>query len=189
MARAAEFKRSAFEKMMNWHNILCRNRNRRLFTRADCTESDLIQYSVDHLEAAKKLYDFSGRWTWEYLHSAAFLSHLSIELLLKACLLYFEEEFPGEHDLKRLFRPLRRKGIELSVLNKKWLNYLNRFNTLRYPDPGTELEVDVKHWNATKSLFEELRTHAPKEIQKMIVTHERYRSNVKSGKTIWPETT
>jgi len=35
-----------------------------------------------------------------------------------------------------------------------------------------------------KALFKELRMNAPKEIHKMIVTHERYRSNVKSGKII-----
>jgi hypothetical protein len=100
--------RSAFEKMMNWSNILPWNRNRKVVSRADCTESDLIQYSVDHLEAAEKLYELSSRWTWQYLHSAGFLSHLSIELLLKACLLHLEEVFPAEHDLKRLFRRLQK---------------------------------------------------------------------------------
>jgi len=173
---------------MNWHNILCRNRNRRVFTRDNCTESDLIQYSVDHLEAAEKLYELSGRWTWQYLHSAAFLSHLSIELLLKACLLHLYEQFPAEHDLKRLFRRLRRKQhINLSDQSKQWLSYLNRCSQLRYPDRGPGPEVDINHWNRTQTLFEELRVHVPDEIQKQIVLHERYRSNVKSGKPIWPE--
>jgi len=169
------------------HNTFCCNKKSKVFTRTDCSEADLIQYSVDHLCAAKALYNLSGRWTWEYLHSAAFLSHLSIELLLKACLLYFEEKFPAEHDLKRLFRMLSKKGIELSLQRKKWLNYLNHFNNLRYPDTGTGPEVDVKDWNETKSLFEELRAHVPEEIRKQIISYERYRSNVKSGKTIWPE--
>jgi HEPN domain-containing protein len=173
---------------MNWFNILYWNRKRKVFSSADCTESDLIQYSVDHLEAAGKLYELSNRWTWQYLHSAAFLSHLSIELLLKACLLNLEGQFPAEHDLKRLFRRLRKKGIELSDQNKEWLNYLNHCNELRYPNPESKLEVDINHWKQTKALFEELRMTVPKEIQKVIVTHERYRSNVKSGKTIWPET-
>ncbi len=174
--------------MMNWHTILCRNRGRRRFTRADCTESDLVQYSVDHLEAAKKLYELSGRWTWQYLHSAAYLSHLGVELLLKACRLHLDGEFPAEHDLKRLFRRLHKKGVRLSNQNREWLSYLNRCNELRYPDPGTGPEVDVNHWTRTEALFEELRRHIPEEIQKQIVLHERYRSNVKSGKTIWPET-
>ena len=173
---------------MNWFNILHWNRNRKVFSSADYTESDLVQYSVDHLEAAGKLYELSNRWTWQYLHSAAFLSHLSIELLLKACLLNLEGQFPAEHDLKRLFRKLRKKGIELSDQNKKWLNYLNHCNELRYPNSESKLEVDINHWKQTKALFEELRMNVPKEIQKVIVTHERYRLNVKSGKTIWPET-
>jgi HEPN domain-containing protein len=166
------------KKIMNWFNL---NRNKKVYTSADYTESDLVQYSVDHLKAAEKLYELSSRWTWEYLHSAMFLSHLSIELLLKACLLQLEGEFPANHDLKRLFRRLRKKGIELSDQNRKWLNYLGQCIELRYPNPESKLEVDLNQWKQTKALFEELRTNVPKEIQRIIVTHERYRSNVKRG--------
>lgn len=152
------------------------------------TESDLIQYSVDHLKAAEKLYELSNRWTWEYLHSAVVLSHLSIELLLKACLLHLEGKFPADHNLGRLFGKLNNKGIELSDRNKKWLNYLSQCNELRYPNPESNLEVDLNQWKKTKALFEGLRINVPREIQKLIIEHERYRSNVKSGKPIWPET-
>lgn len=172
---------------MNLPNIFFWNQKKKVCTRDDCTESDLIQYSVDHLKTAEKLYELSGRWTWEYLHSAAFLSHLSIELLLKACILHFEDQFPPVHDLKRLYRQLHKKGINLSDQNKIWLNYLNNFNALRYPDVATRTEVDINHWGKTKALFEELRANVPVEIERHIVSHERYRSNVKSGKTIWPE--
>ena len=178
----------ALEAMIHWHNILDRNRSRKVFTRADYKESDLIQYSLDHLDAAEKLYELSGRWTWQYLHSAAFLSHLGIELLLKACLLHLEGEFPAEHDLARLYRRLRKKGIKLPEQSKKWLTYLNRCIELRYPDSKTGLEVDVNHWEQTKTLFEKIRARVPVEIQKQIVLHERYPSNVKSGKPIWPQT-
>lgn len=162
-------------------------KTKKIFTRNDCSESDLIQYCVDHLRTAEKLYELSGRCTWEYLHSAAFLSHLGIELLLKSCLLHFENEFPAIHDLKRLFRMVRKNGINISEQNKKWLNYLNACNALRYPNETVGTEVDVNQWAKTKALFEELRTKVPAEIRQQIVTHERYRSNVKSGKTIWPE--
>jgi HEPN domain-containing protein len=163
------------------------SKQKKVFTTNDCSESDLIQYSVDHLKTAEKLYELSGRWTWQYLHSAAFLSHLGIELFLKACLLHYDKEFPAIHDLKRLYSMLKKNGISLSDVNKKWLNYLNGCNSLRYPNENTGTEVDVNQWSQTKELFEELRTKAPSEIQKVIVTHERYSSNVKSGKTIWPE--
>ena len=158
-----------------------------MFTRADCSVKDLIRYSVDRYSAAEKLYDCSDRSHWEYVHSAAFLSHQSIELLLKACILCYEKEFPAVHDLKRLFRQLRKKEINLSDQNKKWLNYLNNCNALRYPDMVTRTEVDINQWGKTKALFEELRANVPKEIQRLIIRHERYRSNVKSGKTIYPE--
>lgn len=172
---------------MNLLNIFTLKNAKKVFTRNDCSESDLIQYCVDHIKTAEKLYELSGRWTWEYLHSAAFLSHLAIELLLKSCLLHYENEFPPIHDLKRLFSILRKRGIIISDENKKWLNYLNGCNALRYPNELSRTEVDVNQWEKTKSLFEELRTKIPVEIQNLIVTHERYRSNVKSGKTIWPE--
>ncbi len=162
--------------------------SKKIYTKADYAESDLIQYSVDHLCAAEKLYELSNRWRWEYLHSAIVLSHLSIELFLKACLLHFDGQFPADHDLKRLFRSLHKKGIGLSDNNKKWLNYLSQCNNLRYPTTDSKLEVDLNQWEHTKALFQELRSNVPKEIQIIIVTHERYRSNVKSGKTIWPET-
>jgi HEPN domain-containing protein len=173
-------------KIMNLNFMIFSKKTSKVFTRKDCTESDLIQYCVDHLKTAEKLYELSGRWTWEYLHSAAFLSHLGIELLLKSCLLHFENEFPAIHDLKRLFGMLQKKGITLSDQNKKWLNYLNECNALRYPNETARTKVDINQWGKTKALFEELRGKVPVEIQKQIVIHERYRSNVKSGKTIWP---
>jgi len=169
---------------MNLHNIFCWKQKKKVFTRDDCTEPDLIQYGVDHLKTAKKLYELSGSSSWRYLHSAAFLSHLGIELILKACLLHFADEFPAVHDLKRLFRQLRKKGINLSAQNKKWLNYLNNCSALRYPDPAKTTEVNINQWGKTEALFEELRANVPEEIQKQIVSHERYTSNVKSGKTI-----
>ncbi len=176
-------------KKMNLSFMLFSRKQKMVFTREDCTESDLIQYSVDHLKAAEKLYELSGRWSWEYLHSAAFLSHLAIELLLKACLLHSIKEFPPTHDLKRLFALLRKNdnNIDISSQNKKWLKYLNGCNALRYPNKSIKTEVDINQSKKTRALFEELRGKLPDEIKKLIVTHERYRSNVKSGKTIWPE--
>ena len=147
----------------------------------------MIQYAVDHLKAAEKLYELSGRFAWQYLHSTAFLSHLSIELVLKASLLDLEGQFPAGHDLARLFRRLQKKGVVLSSENKKWLDYLNHCRRLRYPDPQEETEVDISNWERTKSLFEELRRHVPETVQKQIVQHERYSQNTKSGKTIWPK--
>jgi len=152
-----------------------------MFTRADCSVKDLIRYSVDRYSTAEKLYDCSDRSCWEYVHSAAFMSHQSIELLLKACILCYKPEFPAEHNLKRLFKLLPKKKIELSVQNKNWLKHLNRFFALKYPDSGTGPEVAIKDWEKTKELFEELKTKAPDEIQKEFMLTKRYGSNVRSG--------
>jgi hypothetical protein len=156
------------------------------FCEADYTRSDLVRYAVDHLAAAEKLYEVSDRFTWQYLHSAAFLSHLGIELLLKACLLDLEGTFPDDHNLKRLFEPLRQKGvIELSPQGEAWLNHLSDCHWLGYTNP-TSLQVDLNEWKQTEALFEELKMTVPKEIQKLIVEHERYHSSVKSVKPTWP---
>jgi HEPN domain-containing protein len=137
---------------------------------------------LDHLEAAKELCQLSGHLEWKYLHSAGYLSHLGIELLLKACHLHFFDRFESEHNLKKLYRPLKKKGIKLSHENKQWLNKLTDYFYLRYPGIGSG--VDTKQWEKTKALIEELKANVPKEIRNQIVKQERYPENVKNGRII-----
>jgi HEPN domain-containing protein len=164
--------------------IISRKRDRKVFTNNDCSVADLICYGVDHLAAAERLYQESSPSRWQYLHSVTYLSHLSIELLLKACLLELNGQFPSEHNLKRLFRPLQKKGLRLTSQGMKWLNQLSRSNELRYPDPKAALTVGLDDWTATKCLFNEIRECAPVEVQKQIMLSERYQSSVKGGKAI-----
>ena len=156
----------------------------KVYTQKDITVSELINYSVDHLAAAEKLYEHSSYSQWRYLHSAAFLSHLGIELILKAWLLYQEGKYSEGHNLLTFFQKANKTGNKPSKENSDWLDHLNKYNMLRYPDTGTDPEVNVKDWERTESLCSELITLLPKDFQKQVVLGERYHSNVKSGKTI-----
>jgi HEPN domain-containing protein len=164
--------------------IISRSSDRKVFTSKDCSVADLIRYGVDHLAAAETLYQHSGLSRWEYLHSVTYLSHLSIELLLKAWLLELSGQFPAEHNLKRLFSLLPKKDQKLKSQDLLWLYQLSRSFELRYPDPKAASIVSLDDWPKTKHLFEELRASAPAEVRRQIVLSERYQSSVKGGKAI-----
>jgi HEPN domain-containing protein len=157
---------------------------KKIYTAKDFTVSELINYGVDHLASAEKLYRHSSRSQWRYLHSAAFLSHLGIELILKAWLLHHEGKFPEGHDLITYFQKANKSGNKLSKENNEWLVHLNKCNMLRYPDSGKGPEVNVRDWERTETLYNELKTLLPKDYQKQVILGERYHSNVKSEKTI-----
>ncbi len=169
---------------MKYIKIFSRKHDRKIFTKNDCSIADLIRFSIDHLAAAELLYQRSSRTKWQYLHSATYLSHLSIELLLKACILEIYGQFHSDHNLKRLFKPLQKKGLGLTVQGMQWLNQLSQSNELRYPDPKVVSNVSLGDWPKTKCLFEEIRKCAPDEVQHQIVLSERYQSSVKGGKAI-----
>ena len=158
------------------------NQKKRVFTEKDCKVENLIRYGVDTYESAKVLYKCSGRLKWDYLHSAGYLSQLSVELLLKAWLLHLYKMFPAEHDLNKLFRPLHEKRVKLSPESEKWLKGLNQYNVVRYPDSGKEPEVDINHWEKTEALFQELRKCMPKKLALMVTWATRYSSNDSDGK-------
>lgn len=82
------------------------------------------------------------------------------------------------------FQKANKTGNKLSKENSDWRDHLNKYNMLRYPDTGTGPEVNVRDWERTESLNSELKILLPKDFQKQVVLGERYRSNVKSGKTI-----
>jgi HEPN domain-containing protein len=156
---------------------------KKIYTKKDYTVKDLLQYSLDFIETAEKLFEISKRDNWEYLLSAAYLSHLGIELLLKACHLHFFGGFEGIHDLNKLFGPLEKQGVRLEKDSRKWLKELNRYGIVRYPDPEKTPEIDSSHWDKTKSLIKNLDSEVP-EIRKERVNLKRYRSNVRSDRTL-----
>jgi hypothetical protein len=109
---------------------------------------DLLHAAIDHLFSANALFSMGDYFyilniedidteAPRCLDSDGYLSHLGIELLLKAFLLFFKGEFPREHSLLRLLKSIWSKGIALTVEGEDLviINMLDEFFELRYPNP------------------------------------------------------
>lgn len=133
----------------------------RKFTKKNAyTERDLLQYAVDHLKAARVLFEKN----YDLYDSAGYLSHLGIEMILKSMLLNREGEFPGVHKLGFLFRRLN-KNIFLSKDQEKLVKKLDKFEELRYPNPKKTLEIGDEDWNEIHSFALFLFERFPKELK------------------------
>jgi len=95
--------------------------------------ADLLQYGRDHLASAGVLFERS----YSCFDSAAHLSHLGLELTLKAVLLDVAGSFPNEHDLVAIFTEIRQHSptFDLVAKHKKTLAAVTRFVDFRYPAP------------------------------------------------------
>lgn len=110
-------------------------RHPRIFTTDDgYSPADLLHFGRDHFASAKILWERS----FECYDSAAHLSHLGVELLLKALLLHRQGSFPATHDLNLLLRLASRayRDLSLSQQHSQLIKRLNRFASLRYPALG-----------------------------------------------------
>lgn len=122
------------------YGVHMKKRERR-FTRADGYKAaDVAHCGIDHLGAAEYL--FASRKP-NHFDSAGYLSHLGIELLMKAWLLDRAGYFPDSHLLIELHgllstggwaRPLASEEVDL-------LQNLDSFKTLRYLDPAHPTEI------------------------------------------------
>ena len=100
------------------------------FTAADgYTTRDLVTYTRDHMASARVLFQKS----FDCYDSAGYLSHLGIELPLKAFLLHHTGRFPGEHDLGCLLRLVQEHDptITLSDAEQGILSQEDTFNFSR----------------------------------------------------------
>ncbi len=134
------------------------------FTRQDgFSEGELLHWAIDHLASAKILFEASHRC----FDSAGYLSHLGIELVLKAILLNHSNEFPNEHSLAELTNLIVKSGVNLNYTrgHEETLKTLDGFYELRYPRPISPLEIGDSDWSAIEALFEHLVFILPDEIQ------------------------
>jgi len=100
------------------------------FTRQNgFSETELLHWAIDHLASAKILFEANPRC----FDSAGYLSHLGIELILKAILLNGRNEFPNEHSLVELSNSIETYGAKFNYTNehKETLEVLDGFNELR----------------------------------------------------------
>ncbi len=125
--------------------------------------SDLLHYGRDHLASAKALFDRS----YQAFDSAGYLSHLGVELLLKALLLDLEGEFPNEHDLWKLVRRVRimNTGFLTDPEDATILTLINSFSSLRYPIPEGGQTIGDEHWSQIERLCSAIVAEMPARLQ------------------------
>lgn len=139
---------------------MCISRTRKFTKKDGYNEKDLLQYAIDHLRSARVLFEKH----YDLYDSAGYLSHLGIEMILKAMLLIRKGEFPGVHKLGFLFRRLN-KDISLSKDQERLLKKLDKFEGLRYPDPKKTVEIGCEDWDEIHSFAIFLFEKFPKELK------------------------
>ena len=147
--------------------------------RPECTrqeghsEAEFLHFAHDHLASAKVLFKESPTC----YDSAGGLSHLGVELILKAVLLHFADGFPRVHDLRRLRGRAEQvvPGFRFSHAERDTLNSLNRWFPLRYPDPDGSQPIGGDQFEAVLALADRLIDQLPPDLQ------GEFRSSVSKG--------
>ncbi|MCX5886142.1 MAG: HEPN domain-containing protein [Proteobacteria bacterium] len=127
------------------------------------SESELLHWATDHLASAKILFKANYRC----YDSAGYLSHLGVELVLKAILLNQRNEFPNEHSLAKLSNLIVNSGVKLkyTIGHEETLKTLDGFYELRYPKAVNPIEIGDDDWSNIDALFEHLILILPDKIQ------------------------
>lgn len=135
------------------------------------SEIELLHSAIDHLWSAKVLFN-TNAWCFD---SAGYLSHLSIELILKALLLNTTDQFPNCHSLAKLSRLIKNQGVKLNYTNdhEKTLKTLDKFFDLRYPRELDPIEIGTDDWAKVEHLFEHLFSLLPNKIQQELRESDR----------------
>jgi len=166
-----------WSRSAKWIRLRCCGGRNRSFTRADgYSEKELLHFAYDHLASATVLFERSP----SCYDSAATLSHLAIELLLKALLLHHRGHFPATHDLGRLRRLFTKSApwVEFTTEGRSVLSRVNRFSSLRYPEPRGSESVGTEDLEPILNLVHALMSAFPPELQ------QEFRSTTEKGDRI-----
>ena len=142
------------------------------YTRDDgFSTRELLYYAWGHLASAKVLFERS----FDCYDSAGHLSHLGIELVLKAFLLHDVGSFPNEHNLLKLHSEIKKscRTLNIGVDHEKTLERLNPYISIRYPTPEQPIEIGDEDWDAIERLFAALRSAMPSELQQELQNRNR----------------
>jgi HEPN domain-containing protein len=137
---------------------------RRTFKRVEgYTERDLIHSALDHLGSAKALFTIDPGC----FDSAGYLSQLGLELLLKSLLLHRINEFPDSHSLQTLLKRAAAVGpdVTLDPTDRDTIDLLERFSTLRYPNPNAPVTIGDHQWEDINRLVTNIIKQMPSELQ------------------------
>lgn len=134
---------------------------------------DLLQYARDHLASARVLFERS----YDCYDSAGHLSHLGIELMLKALLLELKGSFPAEHDLMELLAEIaeHQPSFSLQHTHRQTILRINQFMALRYPTPNEGVEIGTEDWGAIEELFKALLLELPDGLKEAFLQLSRTR--------------
>jgi HEPN domain-containing protein len=121
-----------------------------------------LQFGIDNLASAKVLFDTNPRC----YDSAGYLSHLGIELLLKALSLNETGGFPDEHRLTELHSRLNlpKSFPVLSDESMRFLARLNSFYALRYPRTTGPVSIGSEDWTKVEQAYSEILAMIPAEL-------------------------
>lgn len=137
------------------------------FTEADgYSVRDILHFGVDHLESARILFGQGANC----LDSAGYLSHLGLELLLKAWHLHQFKSFENKHDLVGLYGCLKPclDGKPFSVEQNGLLQKLDSYYELRYPRQHAPIETGTDDWLPIEELLDTLWDQMPKELSSVL---------------------
>lgn len=144
------------------------------------TVEDLLHFGYGHIDAGRALFDDDPA----FLDSAGYLTHLGVELVLKAWHLAWFGHFDNTHDLISLFDALRQqdKSIDIGSDNLKYLAELDTFYLLRYPrrkDGPVEVGSDQKE--LLNAFLDALWEQMPKEL---LDAYEKIDHATKGGRVL-----
>ena len=150
------------------------------------TQAELLRFSRDHLFAAERFFAGGVRC----LDSAGYLSHLGIELLLKAVLLGATRQFPNEHSLLKLGCSVKRAipAFELPTLFVDVLPLLDRYYELRYPTPSKLPGIAQGDWPViadVATLIEQYLPDAICESASQDASHKAGRKIIRRRSDLW----
>lgn len=125
---------------------------------------DLLQFAIDHLEAALAL----GNGNWRHFDSAGYLAHLGLELLFKSWLLHKTQVFPKTHSLRKLREEVLKlePSFKLAKPQNKLLDYLDGLYELRYPNRKKPTEVGQDDLTLVQELGNDIWQRLPEELVK-----------------------
>ncbi|MGA8146906.1 MAG: HEPN domain-containing protein [Gallionellaceae bacterium] len=135
----------------------------RQFTEADgYNVKDILHFAVDHLESARILFRSSSNC----FDSAGYLSHLGLELLLKAWHLHQFKLFENKHCLVQLYSGLKPylNGKPFSKEQEGLLQKLDSYYELRYPRQHEPIEIGSEDWLHIDELLDTLWDQMPNEL-------------------------
>jgi HEPN domain-containing protein len=137
---------------------------RRVFRAADGYDPvDLLKYGRGHLRAAEILFGTD----FHCFDSAAHLSHLAIELQLKAILLKLCGAFYGEHSLRTLVDDVLQAGLPLALTSRdnELIYLLDLFQESRYPNPHDPPQVGNSDLELVQELWNRLLAQMPAQLR------------------------